>query len=61
MSTAVSQRALCCDLHIRMGPDLAARLAYAAARSGLNRPALARAVLSDRLPEVPAVDEVTTR
>ena len=60
MSTAVSQP-LSVDLHIRLAPDLAARLSYAAARSGLNRPALARAVLSHQLPMVPVDDQVTTR
>ena len=59
MSTAVSQRAaLSHDLHVRLSPSLFDRLSFAADRSGITAPALTRAVLSDRLPLLPA-DEVT--
>jgi hypothetical protein len=52
-TTTVSRRTLSVNLHVRLTPALFERLSFAAGRSGLTPPALARAVLSDRLPQVP--------
>jgi hypothetical protein len=56
-TTTVSRRTLSVNLHVRMTPALFERLSFAAGRSGLTAPALARAVLSHQLPERPTGDD----
>ena len=56
-TTAAVSRRLSVDLHLRISPALFERLNFAADRSGLTAPALARAVLSHQLPERPTGDD----